>query len=146
MTRLGRKWRGQTYKIGVARRASHQLVAEWADDSWKKVASGDLILNSFLQYDYIEYAWNISVLHSRLEETIKKHQFLEDIIQEVNEFLEEIMALQLEEESADKEVTDEPNKNCIANGNENEKGEINGHNDDIHAINLLDAKDFKNTI
>ena len=85
-------------------------------------------------------------MHSRLEETIKKHQFPEDIIQEVNEFLEEIMALQLEEESADKEVTDEPNKNCIANGNENEKGEINGHNDDIHAINLLDAKDFKNTI
>ena len=85
-------------------------------------------------------------MHSRLEETIKKHQFPEDIIQEVNEFLEEIMALQLEEESADKEVTDEPNKNCIANDNENEKGEINGHNDDIHAINLLDAKDFKNTI
>ena len=114
--------------------------------SWKKVATGDLILKGFRQYDYIEYAWNISVLHSRLEETIKKHQFPEDIIQEVNEFLEEIMALQLEEESADKEVTDEPNKNCIANGNENEKGEINGHNDDIHAINLLDAKDFKNTI
>ena len=85
-------------------------------------------------------------MHSKLEETIKKHQFPEDIIQEVNEFLEEIMALQLEEESADKEVTDEPNKNCIANDNENEKGEINGHNDDIHAINLLDAKDFKNTI
>ena len=85
-------------------------------------------------------------MHSRLEETIKKHQFLEDIIQEVNEFLEEIMALQLEEESADKEVTDEPNKNCITNGNENEKGETNGHNDDIHAINLSNAKDFKNTI
>ena len=143
MRRLGRKWRGQTYKIGVARRASHQLVAEWADDSWKKVASGDLILNSFLQYDYIEYTWNISVLHSRLEETIKKHQFPEDIIQE---FLEEIMALQFKEEPADEEATDEPNKNCITNGNENEKGETNGHNDDIHAINLSNAKDFKNTI
>ena len=56
------------------------------------------------------------------------------------------MALQLEEESADEEVTDEPNKNCIANGNENEKGETNGHNDDIDATNLLNAKDFKNKI
>ena len=56
------------------------------------------------------------------------------------------MALQLKEESADEEVTDEPNKNCIANGNENEKGETNGHNDDIDATNLLNAKDFKNKI
>ena len=56
------------------------------------------------------------------------------------------MALQLKEESADEEVTDEPNKNCIANDNENEKGETNGHNDDIDATNLLNAKDFKNKI
>ena len=85
-------------------------------------------------------------MHSTLEETVKKHQFPEDIILEVNEFLEEIMALQLEEESADEEVTDEPNKHCIANGNENEKGETNGHNDDIDATNLLNTKDFKNKI
>ena len=83
-------------------------------------------------------------MHSTLEETVKKHQFPEDIILEVNEFLKEIMALQLEEESADEEVTDEPNKNCIANDNEN--GETNGHNDDIDATNLLNAKDFKNKI
>ena len=80
-------------------------------------------------------------MHSRLEKTIKKHQFHEDIIQEVNEFLEETMALQLEEEPADEEVTDKPNKHCIAIGNENEKGETNN---DIDAINLLNAKEFKN--
>ena len=80
-------------------------------------------------------------MHSRLEKTIKKHQFHEDIIQEVNEFLAETMALQLEEEPADEEVTDKPNKNCIAIGNENEKGETNN---DIDAINLLNAKEFKN--
>ena len=137
---------GEFTKWEFARCASYQLVAEWADDSWKKAATGDLILKGFRQYDYVEYAWNISVLHSTLEETVKKHQFPEDIILEVNEFLEEIMALQLEEESADEEVTDEPNKNCIANDNENEKGETNGHNDDIDATNLLNAKDFKNKI
>ena len=76
-------------------------------------------------------------MHSRLEKTIEKYQFHEDIIQEVNEFLGEIMALQLEEEPPD-----ELNKNCIAISNENEKGETNN---DIDAINLLNAKDFKNT-
>ena len=34
------------------------------------------------------------------------------MIQKVNESLEEIMALHLEEESADEEVTDESNKHC----------------------------------
>ena len=56
------------------------------------------------------------------------------------------MALLLEEESADEEVTDEPKKICIANGNENEKGETNGHNDDSDAINLSNAKDLKKTV
>ena len=54
-------------------------------------------MKGFHQYDYIEYA-DISVLHSEFEETIKQHQFPEDIIQKVNKFPEEIMALQIEEE------------------------------------------------
>ena len=70
-------------KKEIARRASYQLVPEWADDTWKKTTISDLTMKGFQQYDYIEYAWNISLLHSRLEETIKKHEFPEDIIQEV---------------------------------------------------------------
>ena len=31
-------------------------------------------------------------------------------------------------------------KNCIANGNENEEGETDGHDDDIDVINLFNAK------
>ena len=46
----------------------------------------------------------------------------------------------LKEESSDKEATYESNKNCIANCNENEEGETDGHNDDIDAINLFNAK------
>ena len=53
-----------------------------------------------------------------MKETIRQHQVPEDVLQEVNDFLEEIMVLQLEEESADEEVTDESNKNCIDNGSE----------------------------
>ena len=55
-------------------------------------------MKGFHQYDYIEYAGHISVLHSEYEETIKQHQFPEDIIQKVNKFFEETMALQLEDE------------------------------------------------
>ena len=40
------------------------------------------------------------------------------------------MAQQLEEESADEEVTDKLNKNCTARDNENEKGETDGHHND----------------
>ena len=125
---------------GFARLASYQLIAEWADDKWTKVATGDLIMKEFRQYDSIEHAGNISLLHSELAETIKQHQVPKDDIQEVNEFLKEIMALQLKEESSDKEVAYESNKNCIANGDENEEGETDGHNDDIDVINLFNAK------
>ena len=55
-------------------------------------------MKEFHQYDYIEYTDNISVLHSEFEETIKQHQLPEDIIQKVNKFPKEMMALQLEEE------------------------------------------------
>ena len=47
---------GEFTKWEFARCASYQLVAEWADDSWKKAATGDLILKGFRQYDYVEYA------------------------------------------------------------------------------------------
>lgn len=49
-------------------------------------------------------------MHSRLEENIKQRQVPEEVILEVNEFNEEMMVLQLDEESADKEVNDESNE------------------------------------
>ena len=55
-------------------------------------------MKEFHQYDYIEYTDNISALHSEFEETIKQHQLPEEIIQKVNKFPKEMMALQLEEE------------------------------------------------
>ena len=67
-------------------------------------------MKEFRQYDSIEHAGNISLLHSELEETIRQHQVPKDDIQEVNEFLKEIIALQLEEESTDEEVTPESKK------------------------------------
>ena len=122
---------------GFARLASYQLIAEWVDDKWTKVATGDLIMKEFRQYDSIEHAGNISLLHSELEETIKRHQVPKDDIQEVNKVLKKIIALQLEKDSADEEVTYESNK---ANANENEEGETDSHDYDVDVINLLNAK------
>ena len=45
--------------------ASYQLVAEWADDTWKKVATNELIIKAFHQCGYIEYDGKIPNLHSR---------------------------------------------------------------------------------
>ena len=70
-------------------------------------------MKGFRQYGYMEYADNISVLHSRLKETIDKRQVPEKAIQEVNKLLQEMMTLQLEEELADGS-----SKNCTANGND----------------------------
>ena len=45
-----------------------------------------------------------------MEETIKQRQVPEETIQEINNFYEKMMALQLKEESADEEVTNESKK------------------------------------
>ena len=63
-----------------------------------------MIIKGFRQCGYIEYDGKTSNLHSRLQETIKKREVPEEVIQGVNEFLEGVMALQLDEESPDEEV------------------------------------------
>ena len=132
---------------GKRKRASYKLVAEWADDTWKKVATDELIIKGFRQCGYIEYDGETSNLHSRLQETIKKREVQEEVIQGVNEFLEEMMALQLDEESPDEEV--ELSKNCTANVNENDDGqsdednyseENNGVESDDEEINAVDMQ------
>ena len=64
-----------------------------------------MLIKGFRQCDYIEYDGETSNLHSRLKVP-------EEVIQGVNEFLEEMMALQLDEESPDEEV--EISENCTA--------------------------------
>ena len=133
-------------KKGNRKRASYQLAAEWADDTWKKVATDELIIKRFCQCGYIEYDGETSNLHSRLQETIKKREVPDEVIQGVNEFLEEMMALQLDEESPDEEV--ELCENCTANVNENDDGQSDEDNyseendgvetddDEINAVDL----------
>ena len=106
---------------GNRKDASYKLLAEWADDTWKNVATDELITKCFRQCGYIDYDGKTLNLHSRLQETVKKCEVPEEVIQGVNKFLEEMLALQLDEESPDKEV--ELSKNCTANVNKNDNGE-----------------------
>ena len=131
---------------GKRKRASYKLVAEWADDTWKKVATDESIIR-FRQCGYIEYHGETSNLHSRLQETIKKREVQKEVIQGVNEFLEEMMALQLDEESPDEVV--ELSENCTANLNENDDGqsdednyseENDGVESDDEEINAVDLQ------
>ena len=130
---------------GNRKRASYQLVAEWADDTWKKVATDELIIKGFRQCGYIEYDGETSNLHSRLQKTIKKRKVPEELNQGVNEFLNEMMALQLDDKSPDKGV--ELSENCTANVNKNDDGESDKDNyreenegveSDDDEINLVD--------
>ena len=111
---------------GNRKDASYELLAELVDDIWKNVATDELIIKGFLQCGYIEYDGKTSNLHSRLQETVKKREVPEEVIQGVNKFLEEMLALQLDKESPDKEV--ELSENCTANVNKNDNGESDGDN------------------
>ena len=43
--------------------ASYQIVAEWSDYKWKKLATDELITKGFRQCGYIEYDGETSNLH-----------------------------------------------------------------------------------
>ena len=100
----------------------------------------------FRQCGSIQYDGETSNLHSRLQETVKKREVPEEVIQGVKEFLEEMMALQLHEESPDEEV--ELSENCTANVNENDDEEshednysvenegVENDDDEINAVDL----------
>ena len=130
---------------GNRKSASYQLVVEWADDTWKKVATDELIIKGFRQCGYIEYDGETSNLHSRLQKTIKKRKVPEELIQGIKEFLNEMMALQLDDKSPDKGV--ELSENCTANVNKSDDGESDKDNyseenegveSDDDEINLVD--------
>ena len=91
---------------GNRKRASYQLVAEWADKIWKEVATDDVILQGFRECGYIEYNNDVSKLHSRLKETLESREVPQEVITEMNEFIEEMRAAELAEEIEEDEVAE----------------------------------------
>ena len=79
-----------------------------------------MIIKGICQCDYIEYDDETSNLHSRLQETIKKREVPEEVIQGVNEVPEEMLTLQFDQELPHEEL--ELSQNCTANVNENDDG------------------------
>ena len=109
-------------ETGNRKPASYKLVPERVDCTQKRVATDELIKKGFRQCGYIEYDYKTSNLHSRLQETRSS----KGGIQRINEFLEEMIALQLDEESPDEKVI--LSQNCTANVNENDAGESDEDN------------------
>ena len=78
---------------GKRKRASYQMVVEWINDVWRKVATDDAIMKGFKECGYIGYDGNVDSLHSRLRDTMVNSEVPPEVLTEVNEFL-----IQLEEE------------------------------------------------
>ena len=83
---------------GNRKRASYQLVAEWADKIWKEVATDDVILQGFCECCYIEYNKDVSQLHSRLKKTLKSREVPQEVKTEMNGVIEEMHAVEVAEE------------------------------------------------
>ena len=78
---------------GKRKRASYQMVVEWINDVWRKVATDDAIMKGFKECGYIGYDGNADSLHSRLRDTMVNREVPPEVLTEVNEFV-----IQLEEE------------------------------------------------
>ena len=74
----------------------------------------------------------------------KKREVPEEVIQGVNEFLEEMIALQLHEESPDEEV--ELSENCTANVNENDDEESHEDNYSVENVGVENDDDEINAV
>ena len=65
-----------------------------------------MILQGFRECGYIEYNNDFSQLHSRLKETLESREVPQEVITEMNEFIEEMRAAELAEEIEEDEVAE----------------------------------------
>ena len=75
-------------KTGKRRRASYEMVTGWVHNVWNKVED-EQILKGFRENGYINYTHDNKVLHSQLKQTLADGRIPEELVQEVNDFLEE---------------------------------------------------------
>ena len=121
------------------------IVAEWVDEIFKEVATDELILRGFRECGYVDYSNDISVLHSRLQATLKERKVPVDVVEKVNSFLEEMIKAQLDEETIDDEIAvesieapeaDEQVDKEDRNDLDQDLEHSNGEDDDIDVIAL----------
>ena len=73
------------------------MVAEWAFDVWRKVATDDLIVRGFRQCEYIGWDGDTNTLHSKLRATVESREVPAEVIGEVNASLEEMRMAEAED-------------------------------------------------
>lgn len=103
---------------GNRRRASYTMVAEWVFDVWRKVATEDLILRGFHQCGYIGWNGDVSTLHSKLRATVESREVPNEVIEEMNAFLEEMRMAEAEEIVAEDKDTAEEQGDELDTGEE----------------------------
>ena len=111
-----------------------------ADDTWKKVATDELTIKGFVNVVLLNMMAKLQIYI----QDYKKREVPEEVIQGVNEFLEEMIALQLHEESPDEEV--ELSENCTANVNENDDEESHEDNYSVENVGVENDDDEINAV
>ena len=100
------------------KRASCQMVVEWINNVWRRVATDDEIMKGFKECGYIGYDGNVDSLHSRLRDTMVNREVPPEVLTEVNEFL-----IQLEEERNETGCDLDDSVESEEDGDENERDE-----------------------
>ena len=130
-------------KTGKRRRASYEMITGWVAEAWKKVQDVQ-ILKGFQENGYINYQHDREVLHAQLKDTLKNGRVSEELVQEVNDFLEEFsiidnecgeMIIETDSETDDiddDDVTDEENNEDDVTDEENNDDNVTDeeNNDD----------------
>ena len=77
-------------KSGNRKRASYEMVADLVSDTWKAVATNDIIERGFRENGYIEWNGDRAQLHSRLHTTIERRNVPVDVLEEGDRLITEM--------------------------------------------------------
>ena len=146
MRRLGQKWRRQTYKIGVCKTCiilTCSGMSRWFMEEgcnwWLNIERFSSIWLYWIRLKYLSFEFKIGRNNLETPNSRGYHSRSKRISWRNYGFTTRRRVSWRRSHWWTKKI-------CIANGNENEKGETNGHNDDSDAINLSNAKDLKKTV
>ena len=76
-------------------------------ESWHRVAINEKTLTGFRQCGYIDYDGKVENLHSKLQMTIKNREVPYELIEEINAFVDEMKALDDNEDRKENRSEDE---------------------------------------
>ena len=87
----------ESTKSGKRRRASYEMVAQWIHKAWRDVATDEIIVRGFLENGYMGWSGKTSELHSKLRTTVDSRNVPREVLEEVDQFLNEMQTMEAEE-------------------------------------------------